>query len=47
MLQTSGFYKMHFTTSNEEVSTRDSHRLPWPVLDRGLCFHNHPIYFTN
>ena len=44
MLQTSGFYKALFTTSDEgEVNTRDSHRFPWPVLDRGLCFHNHPV----
>ena len=48
LLQTSGFYKALFTTSDEgEVNTRDSHRLPWPVCDHGLCFHNHPVSYTN
>ena len=45
LVQTSGFYKALFTTSDEgEVNTRDSHRLPWPVHDHGLCFHNHPVF---
>ena len=45
LLQTSGFYKALFTTSDEgEVNTRDSHRLLWPVRDHGLCFHNHPVF---
>ena len=44
MLQTSGFYKALLTTSDKgEVNTRDNHKFPWPVLDRGLCFHNHPL----
>ena len=48
LLQTSRFYKALFTTSDEgEVNTRDSHRLPWPVRDHGLCFHNHPVSYTN
>ena len=48
MLQTSGFYKALLTTSDEvEVNTHDSHRLPWPVLDHGLYFHNHPVSYTN
>ena len=48
LLQTLGFYKALFTTSDEgEVNTHDSHRLTWPGHDRGLCFHNHPVSYTN
>ena len=48
LLQTLGFYKALFTTSDEgEVNTCDSQRLPWPVRDRGLCFHNHPVSYTH
>ena len=48
LLQTLGFYKALFTTSDEgEVNTCDSQRLPWPVRDRGLCFHNHPVSYTS
>ncbi|VDP21647.1 unnamed protein product [Onchocerca flexuosa] len=48
VLHTSGFYKALSTTSaGREVNTRDSHRLPWPGLDYGLCFHNHRVSYTN
>ena len=34
----SAFYNLRWRL---KVNTCDSHRLPWPVHDHWLCFHNH------